>query len=96
MRIIFNYKPFEKPKRAIYAHPGNDYINDVKTGLLGWSNIEKEVTVIGEDDTTYIEKLKEHLICDTNDPDYGETVLMPIGFHKSRLIRWVSDQLGMF
>jgi hypothetical protein len=99
MKVLYNYKPFPKPKKALYFQTGNNYIKDFKTGVLGWSREEKEVIVIGEDNTCYITELKKHIICDTTCPDYGKTVLLPIGFHKSRLIKWMqlpAEQLELF
>lgn len=99
MRILYNYKPYDKHKKARYFQTGNEYIKDSVTGLLGWSKVEVETTVIGEDDTAYIETLKEFKCCDTDEPDYGEVVLLPLGFHKSRLLEWLKlpgQQLAMF
>lgn len=97
--LIFNYKPYSIPKKALYSQTGNEYIVDKKTGYLGWSIIEKEAIVIGEDEIFFVTELKKHQVCDTTDSHYGKTVLLPIGFHKSRLIEWLplpGDQLELF
>ena len=95
--VINNYKPFNTPKKASYSKTGDEYIKDSDTGLMGWQQIEEEVTVIGEDDTCYIYKLQEHKLCDSDEPEYGKLVLLPIGFHKSRLIEWLPGlQLELF
>lgn len=99
MEVIFDYKPYPRPKKAKYYETGNDYILDPKTGLCGWSKIEKEALVIGETDDSFITVLKEHVNSDTWEKDYGETCLLPLGFHKSRLINWIpsiGDQLRLF
>lgn len=99
MRVLYNYKPYDKPKKARYFQTGNDYIKDSITGLLGWSKVEVETFVIGEDEDSYIEQLKEYRCCDTTEPDYGEVVQLTLGFHKSRLLKWLKlpgEQLEMF
>ncbi|MBS1642734.1 MAG: hypothetical protein JST94_11890 [Bacteroidetes bacterium] len=99
MRVLYNYKPYEKPQKARYFQTGNEYGIDKVTGLLGWSKVEVETIVIGEDDTAYIEELKEFRCCDTTETNYGEVVLLPLGFHKSRLLEWLKlpgQQLEMF
>lgn len=99
MNVEYNFKPYQKPKKALFCQTGTDYIKDPITGLLGWSEILLETQVIGEDDTRYIEYLKEYQNCDTWDKHYGEISLLPIGFHKSRLIKWIpttGQQLSLF
>jgi hypothetical protein len=98
-RVLYNFKPYSKPKKALYYQTGHEYIKDSTTGILGWSRIPVETIVIGENDTCYIEKLMEHECCNTDEPDYGEIVLLPHGFHKSRLLRWIDlpgEQLSLF
>jgi hypothetical protein len=99
MRVENNFVPYPLPKRALFYQTGNDYIKNTTTGLLGWSKIEIEVEVIGEDDTCFVTELKKHRISDTTDKDYGKIVLLPLGFHKSRLIKWIpipGQQLLLF
>lgn len=89
MKVEYNFKRYEQSKKAMYYLTGHDYEIDPVTGLYGWSKIVKEAIVIGEDDTSYIEILKEDRNCDTWDKDYGTVSLLPLGFHKSRLIKWL-------
>lgn len=99
MKVEYNFKPYSKPMKALYYQTGNDYVKDKLTGLFGWSRIIVETVVIGEDDTSYIEILKEYRNCDTWDKNYGEVSLLPLGFHKSRLIKWIPMtglQLSLF
>lgn len=99
MKVEYNFKPYLQPKTALYYQTGNDYGKDPETGLLGLSKVVKETIVIGEDDTSYVEYLKEHRNCDTWDKDYGKISLLPIGFHKSRLLKWLptpGQQLMLF
>lgn len=99
MKVEYNFKPYLQPKTALYYQTGNDYGKDPETGLLGWSKVVKETIVIGEDDTSYVEYLKEYRNCDTWDKDYGKISLLPIGFHKSRLLKLLptpGQQLMLF
>jgi len=89
MTILYDYKPYSAPKKALYFQTGTNYVFDPNTGISGWERVEVETTVIGEDNQCYIEKLVEHTISDTTNPDYAKTVLLPIGFHKSRLLKWM-------
>ena len=99
MKTVHNYKPYTSPKKALYFQLGEEYVNDINTGFLGWKREEREAIVIGEDDTTYITSLKEYRVSDTSDPYYGQTVLLPMGFHKSYLVKWIplyGEQLSLF
>jgi hypothetical protein len=91
MKTPDNYKPYPKPRTALFIQNGDNYVKDTKTGTYGWEKIEKEVMVIGEDDYFFITVLKEHRVCDTEDPEYGKIVLLPLGFHKSRFIKWIDQ-----
>lgn len=94
MEVLYNYKPYDKPRKARYFQSGNEY--DLKKG---WSRVEIETIVIGEDEHSYIERLQEHTCCDTTEPNYGKVVLLPVGFHKTRLLEWIKlpgQQLTLF
>jgi hypothetical protein len=63
----------------------------------GWVREEKKIEIIGETDDTYVDKLQEL--------NYGEwfgdkliqqEFLIPLGVHKSRLIKWIPYQLELF
>ena len=90
MKVQYNYKPYKSPKKAIYFQSGNEYIFDKKTGYFGWSEIKCEAIVIGETDDSYIKEIIQSKGCDTTQPDYGKVILLPLGFHKSRLIEFLS------
>lgn len=92
MEVKYNYKPYATPKTALYYETGNDYIKDPVTGLFGWSKVQREALIIGEDDTCFITELRKSRNCDAGDTDYGKVYLLPIGFHKSRFINWVKMQ----
>lgn len=91
-----NFKQYDKPKKAVYFMSGNKYEKDAITGLYGWSKIILEVNVIGEDDTHYITEIKKYRNCDIWDKDYKKNCMIPLGFHKSRLIKWKNEQLKLF
>lgn len=99
MKVECSFKTYSNPKKALYYQTGNEYVKNPVTGLFGWSRIAVETLVIGEDDTSYIYDLKEYKNCDTWDKNYGKTFVLPLGFHKSRLIKWIpipGQQLFLF
>jgi hypothetical protein len=98
MKTLYDYKPYAQPQKAKYLHPVNEYINDSVTGGFRWATKEVETLVIGETDTSYIVQLKEYRECDSNESDYGQVVLLPLGFHKSRLVEFshLGVQLELF
>jgi hypothetical protein len=91
MQILFNFKRYERPKKAILYSNGNNYIYNNKENCFGWEKIEKEETIIGEDETSYIIKLIKYKECDINDINYNKIVLLPVGYHKSRLIKFIHE-----
>jgi hypothetical protein len=84
---------YEHPKNAIYRETTNEY--DSARG--GWISIEKQATVIGEDEHFYVTRTVN--TCEynftPNDTIKGN-FLYGIGFHKSRLVKFVETQLEMF
>lgn len=83
---------YDSPRRALYIP-----VSDKYTIEKGWSGDPEEVTVIGEDDFMYItgtyitdaEWWKANKV-----PVYP--VEAPLGFHKSRLVKWLPTQLSLF
>lgn len=93
MQIIrTKYKQYLTPKKACFFETGDKYILN-KNEVSGWEKIYVEAIVIGEDDQTYITRFVEHKICDANDPKYGDTVLIPLGFHKTRFVKWLLEPI---
>jgi|SRR5690606_12034951 len=98
MKALFGFKPYKQPKKCLFKADSGKPIID-KNNLYSWSTIEKEAIIIGEDDTSFVYELKEYTVSDTTDPLYGKTVLLPLGFHKTRLIKWLclpGEQLKLF
>lgn len=99
IEILFDYIAYPSPKKALLFQSGNEYVFDKNNGYSGWSKVEKVEIIIGESDTSYITELKEYRECDTNDSDYGKMKLLPLGYHKSRLLKWLhtpGEQLSLF
>lgn len=67
------------PKKAIFRVECKSGKYELPTG---WRQVEEEYNVIGEDDTSYIYELRK-----------SESKVLPLGVHKSRLVRFVSGQL---
>lgn len=99
MEILYNYIPYKHPKLGVFSITGDKWVDNPERGYGGWEVIEREEYIIGESDDSYTTKLVKHRICDTSAPNYNETVLLPLGIHKSRLIKWKTspgDQLKLF
>lgn len=82
--IAGDYQAYDNPKKCLYKCPDGKY-----NYISGWDT-PKETMVIGETEHCYIYELRP--ISDFNVFKY----LLPIGFHKSRLIKWLPTQLQMF
>lgn len=52
---------------------------------LNWVDIEKQTLVLGEDSHFYVEEIKPS--------EWGD---LHLGFHKSRLIKWMPVQITLF
>lgn len=99
MEILYNFKPYAMPKKALFKSGGGEYLKCDETGLLIFSMPIEEAIVIGEADDSFVCKLIESKVCDTNNKNYGKPCLLPIGFHKSRLVKWIpvpGQQLSLF
>lgn len=86
------YTPYEFTKKGLFSIHVNEYIAGE-----GWASKQEERTIIGETDDCFIEKL----IPSGHGEWIGEKVIehkyiLPIGLHKSRLIRWTYGQLSLF
>jgi hypothetical protein len=85
---------YKNPLTGIFMSPGDEY--DIKNG--GWQDIPVKENIIGETDDCFVTKLTKL--------QYGEWIgeevvqhykIVPIGFHKSRLKKWLSPiQLNLF
>ena len=92
--ILYDYVPYETPKKGLF---NLEKENGSYTLPYGWEKEQIEFLIIGEDNTSYIYKLKES--------GHGEWVgnevikhryILPLGIHKSRLIKWTNNQLTLF
>ena len=92
--ILCNFQKYTAPKKGIFAvlKPNGKYSCE-----YGWETELEECTIIGEDTTSYVYKLQPS--------EQGKWVgnnviiqrfILPIGIHKSRLVRWTSGQLALF
>lgn len=92
MEILYNYKPYDLPKTGEFWTETNEYRLPG-----GWVKKLETLTIIGEDDTAFVYRLKE-----TGHGEWidGQVVqlqyILPIGIHKSRLHRWLDTQLSLF
>jgi hypothetical protein len=83
--ILYNYKPFPKYKFGLF-----NIHTDVYKLPGGWVQKQEEYLIIGEDDTAYITKLQESTQGEwIGDKIVESTFILPLGIHKSRLIKWI-------
>lgn len=88
------YINYKNPKKGVFSVPKK---NGKYLLGSGWETVEEDVLIIGEDDQLYVYELKESV----QGYYFGKKVVtkkyvIPIGIHKSRLIRWHSCQLELF
>lgn len=99
MDILHNFKPYPKPKKALYLRDTGEYVKDPETGFFGWEMEKVEAEVIGETDTSYVKQLVEYTNRESSHKDYGKKSLLPLGFHKERFLKWIptkGQQLLLF
>ncbi len=82
---------YKTPRKAIYNSPEGKY-HPVK----GWLQVEREVLVLGETDSIYITEIRESSLTHNDELGcYTSQYCFPVGFHKSRLVKWVTTQLEL-
>lgn len=89
--ILYNFKAYEVPRLATYSSPGNTYKLPI-----GWIDVPKTVLVIGEDDHCFITELRASEHGEWTDKRILYKYILPLGFHKTRLIQWEETQLTLF
>lgn len=90
--ILYDFVAYDFPKLATFNYPGNEY--NLKKN--GWQDFPKTVLVIGEDKNCYITNLCQSEHEEWNDKRILYKYILPLGFHKSRFIRWEDTQLTLF
>jgi hypothetical protein len=92
--ILYGFKKYDLPRKGVFSVPKEDGGYSLPGG---WEQELKEFLIIGEDNTSFVYRLQES--------EQGEwlgnrvvqsKVVLPIGVHKSRLVRWTSGQLEIF
>lgn len=92
--ILYGFKRYDKPKVGLFS---TEKHNGSYSLTSGWEKEIKEYLIIGEDSTSYVYKLKP-----TEEGRFvGNKIvrkkfILPIGIHKSRLLKWRTTQLSMF
>ena len=92
MKTLYNFIKYDTPKVGVFTKETGEYKSP-----FGWVQTEEKISIIGETDTTYCYRLLE-----TGHGEWvGEKVIhrkyiLPIGVHKSRLIKWLPVQLSLF
>jgi hypothetical protein len=86
MEVLYGFKEYEKPRTGKFEVDTNVYSS------TGWQLKVVEKQIIGETSDWYVYKLIPH----SNKIDTEPNCLLPIGFHKSRLVEWHTNQLRLF
>jgi len=91
-QYLHGLRLYEHPKLAVYKESVNELLT-----TDGFKTKEVEVKVIGENDYMYITKIFEtdKFMTIPGEYIYGNLVY-GIGFHKTRMIRFVETQLELF
>lgn len=86
--VLYNYIHY---KKAIKMH------FYVETGIykiqLGWLQKVEEKIIIGEANGMFVERLMLSVGCIEGKNDYKKEFYLPIGIHKSRLLKTLPGQL---
>jgi len=87
MPILYDFVKYDSPRKGLFRVEKH---NGAYTLEGGWEFEEKELIIIGEIDINYVEKLVPY------NENKNKICLLPIGVHKSRLIKWCNIQLTIF
>ena len=92
MDTLYNFKRYAFPKFGLFNIDTNQYRYPE-----GWVQKKSEYKIIGETDDCFVYKLIES----GHGEWLGDNVIelkyiLPIGIHKTRLVRWKEGQLTIF
>lgn len=90
-----NYKQYDQPRLGLFRVEKSPSEYNILAG--GWVTVEESTVIIGEDNDCYIEEIihsKMGIWRGDKVKEYGYTIR--VGPHKSRLIRWIPNQLKLF
>lgn len=92
--VLYNFFKYDCPRIGLFSVPKKGGKYNLYTG---WENNIVKFQIIGEDSTSYVYELKEieEGIWKGNKV-IRKKFMLPIGIHKSRLVRWVTGQLELF
>ena len=82
------FTPYNKKRKGLFRVDAGFY--DIVHGV--WQTKTEELTIIGETDDIYVQRLYESEFSDRKLSNYGKKYTGTIGPHKSRLIKWVVTQ----
>ena len=87
MKPLYNYKPYDHPKKGVFEIETDEYQS-------GWVRKKEVFTIIGECDHTFVYRLQPS----TGNDLSSEKIkyILPIGIHKTSLVKWISGQLSLF
>lgn len=92
MKVLYGYKPYQNPRKGVFRISTDEYKLPE-----GWVTRNDEVVIIGETNDSFVQEIRDY--------EEGKWVgnkvvrrkyLLPIGIHKSRLVKWITGQLELF
>lgn len=68
-----------------------------KWTINGWETIDKKAIIIGEDSISYVYNIRQTCFPYSYEGlPYEVKTTIYVGYHKSRLVRWIDNQLSLF
>jgi hypothetical protein len=90
-----HYKEYDQPRIGLFRVEKHPAEYDLKNG--GWVTVEEKILIIGEDDHNYVEEIIHSSVgIWRGDKVINCKYTIRVGPHKSRLIRWLPNQLQLF
>lgn len=92
--ILYDFIKYPTPRKGLFSveKPNGEYILPD-----GWEQELEEVLIIGEDNTCFVYNLKPSELGKwVGNEVIVEKFILPIGIHKSRLVKWTPVQLTLF
>lgn len=89
--VLQDFQPYENPMFGLFKIPTLEY------NASGWVDKEESYKIIGEADGIYVHELQELTYDEwVGDETVERKYIIPIGIHKTRLIKFTSGQLSFF
>lgn len=82
---------YDSPRKGIFNIHSGIY------GKNGWEQRKEERTIIGETETSFVERISKSTFGFwVGSRKIKRRYTIPVGLHKSRLVKWIPSQLELF